>query len=420
MLIGLADRVARGNLCGVAPATACSPAPSAPTKWRCSPFPSFWLGILLIWLFGLHWRVLPTTSAYVPFTADPVAALRNTLLPALTLGLFMAAILTRFVRSAVAAELDRPYIRTARAKGASDGRVLLNHALRNASLPIVTIVGLQLGAFIGGTVITESVFNYPGLGRLVYLAVSTRDYPGRPRRAHVRRRQLRGHQHGCRPRLCGARSAHQGRLDQGGNHEQRLTSTSPARRRGAQPCRPPLGGAALAALPGRAFAAPAEPGAITVGSHFDIVNFDPYAQTTNALILLKNLNAWLIDYDEDLKPQSVGARELRDRAEPRQRQAPHQPERRVPHRQDDHRRGRRLRLRARARSQARLQPCRADERHPGRRQGARQPRGDADAEAADLDDADHRPARRSAGCSIRARTTRRCSRRNRRAPAPIA
>jgi len=140
-------------------------------------FPSFWLGILFIWLFGLHWRLLPTTSEYVPFFSDPAGAFRNTLLPALTLGLFMAAVLTRFVRASLESELARAYVRTARAKGAPESRVLLRHALRNALLPIVTVIGLQLGAFIGGTVVTESVFNYPGLGRLVYLAVSTRDYP---------------------------------------------------------------------------------------------------------------------------------------------------------------------------------------------------------------------------------------------------
>jgi peptide/nickel transport system permease protein len=140
-------------------------------------FPSFWLGIILIWLFGLHFRILPTMSNYVPMFSDPVGAFRNTLLPALTLGLFMAAVLIRFVRSAVSDELAKPYIRAIRAKGASEWTVLLNHALRNAALPIVTIVGLQLGAFIGGAVVTESIFNYPGIGRLVFVAVTSRDYP---------------------------------------------------------------------------------------------------------------------------------------------------------------------------------------------------------------------------------------------------
>ncbi len=140
-------------------------------------FPSFWLGIIFIWFFGLHLKVLPTISRYVPVLEDPAGAVRNTFLPALTLGLFMAAVLIRFVRSAVAEELGKPYIRAARAKGASETSLLINHALRNAALPIVTIVGLQLGAFVGGAVVTESIFNYPGIGRLVFVAVTTRDYP---------------------------------------------------------------------------------------------------------------------------------------------------------------------------------------------------------------------------------------------------
>lgn len=140
-------------------------------------FPSFWLGIIFIWLFGLHFGILPTVSDYVPFLERPGQAIRNTILPALTLGLFMGAVLIRFVRGAVSEELSKPYIRAIRAKGASESTILLGHALRNAALPIVTIIGLQLGAFIGGTVVTESIFNYPGVGRLVFLAVSTRDYP---------------------------------------------------------------------------------------------------------------------------------------------------------------------------------------------------------------------------------------------------
>jgi peptide/nickel transport system permease protein len=140
-------------------------------------FPSFWLGIILIWLFGLHFRILPTSSSYVSVFVAPLAALRNTLMPALTLGLFIAAVLIRFVRSAVAEELAKPYVRAARAKGVADRHILVHHALRNAALPIVTVIGLQIGSFIGGAVVTESIFNYPGLGRLVYVAVTARDYP---------------------------------------------------------------------------------------------------------------------------------------------------------------------------------------------------------------------------------------------------
>ena len=139
--------------------------------------PSFWLGIIFIWFFGLYLRVLPTGSDYVSVFDDPIAALRNTILPALTIGLFIGAVLMRFVRISVEKELERPYVRAAKARGASNARIVLNHALRNAALPIVTVIGLQLGTFIGGAVVTESVFNYPGIGRLVFIAVTTRDYP---------------------------------------------------------------------------------------------------------------------------------------------------------------------------------------------------------------------------------------------------
>lgn len=139
--------------------------------------PSFWVGIIVIWLFGLRFRLLPTASDYVPFFSDPAGAVKNLALPALTLGTFMGAVLMRFVRAAVSQALTEPHVQAARAKGASERRVLFNHGLRNAALPLVTVTGLQLGAFIGGTVVTESIFNYPGIGRLVYTSVVGRDYP---------------------------------------------------------------------------------------------------------------------------------------------------------------------------------------------------------------------------------------------------
>lgn len=139
--------------------------------------PSFWLGIMFIWLLGLELGWFATYSDYVPFFKDPAGAIRNSALPALTLGLFMAAVLLRFVRSAVWDALHEPFIRVVRAKGAPEWRVVTHHALRNALVPIVTVVGLQLGGFVGGTVVTESIFNYPGLGRLVFTSVVARDYP---------------------------------------------------------------------------------------------------------------------------------------------------------------------------------------------------------------------------------------------------
>lgn len=130
--------------------------------------PSFWMGPVLILVFavGLGW--LPVSGR------DGVSSL---LLPALTLGLGMAAILARMVRSAVLDTLNEDYVRTARAKGLPMRTVVWRHALRNALLPIITLLGLQLGALLGGTVITETVFAWPGIGLLVVESIQRRDYP---------------------------------------------------------------------------------------------------------------------------------------------------------------------------------------------------------------------------------------------------
>ncbi len=139
--------------------------------------PTFWLGILLILLFAveLHW--LPSASSYVPFTEAPLAALRNIALPATTLGLYVSGIFARFLRAALLGELQADYVRTARSKGLKEWQVVGSHVMRNAMLPFVTIVGLMLASFVGGTVVTEAVFTYPGLGRLLIQAIGTRDYP---------------------------------------------------------------------------------------------------------------------------------------------------------------------------------------------------------------------------------------------------
>jgi peptide/nickel transport system permease protein len=139
--------------------------------------PTFWVGILLILVFAVGLRLLPSASAYVPFWADPVAMLRNTALPALTLGLYVSGIFARFLRASLVSELRADYVRTARAKGVAARALVLRHALRNALLPFVTVVGLMLASFVGGTVVTEAVFTYPGLGRLLVTAIGTRDYP---------------------------------------------------------------------------------------------------------------------------------------------------------------------------------------------------------------------------------------------------
>lgn len=130
--------------------------------------PNFVLGPLLILLFSVSLGWLPIGGA------DSINAL---LLPALTLGLSLAAILTRMTRAAMLDVLNEAYIVAARARGLSEGRVVLVHALRNAALPIVTTLGLQFGALLGGAVITEAVFGWPGLGQLLIESIHRRDYP---------------------------------------------------------------------------------------------------------------------------------------------------------------------------------------------------------------------------------------------------
>ncbi len=137
--------------------------------------PNFWLGILLILLFALQFPVLPP-GGRVAFDEDAGAALKSLVLPTVTLASGLAAVLTRFVRSALLEVLGEDYVRTARAKGLRQGAVVRRHALRNALIPVVTVLGLQLGRLLGGAVIVESVFAWPGMGRLVVQAITSRDY----------------------------------------------------------------------------------------------------------------------------------------------------------------------------------------------------------------------------------------------------
>ncbi len=139
--------------------------------------PTFWLGILLILLFAVDLRLLPSASAHVPFFENPLEMLRNVALSAITLGTYVSGIFARFLRASLLAELSADYVRTARAKGLPERQVIGSHALSNALLPFVTVVGLMTANFIGGAVVTEAVFTYPGLGRLLVQAISTRDYP---------------------------------------------------------------------------------------------------------------------------------------------------------------------------------------------------------------------------------------------------
>src|SRR5262249_6087681 len=137
--------------------------------------PSFWLGVMLILLFALHWRIFPSIG-YVPLTRDPAGAVRHLVLPALTLGLGLAGALTRMVRSGVLEELGHEYVRTAKAKGLRSSAVINHPILRNALLPAVTVLGVQISVLLGGAVITEQIFAWPGVGQLAVQAVLSRDY----------------------------------------------------------------------------------------------------------------------------------------------------------------------------------------------------------------------------------------------------
>ena len=138
--------------------------------------PNFLIALLLIFLFGVTLRWLPV-SGYTDPLADPVNGLRSLTLPAITLGLALGAVLTRTLRSSLIEALSEDYVRTGRAKGLPEGAIVGRHALKNSLIPVVTVLGLQLGGLIGGAVITEYVFALPGVGRLVVDAVFARDYP---------------------------------------------------------------------------------------------------------------------------------------------------------------------------------------------------------------------------------------------------
>ncbi|WBP95126.1 ABC transporter permease [Mycolicibacterium neoaurum] len=138
--------------------------------------PDFWLGILLISLFSTTLGWLPT-SGYRPLLEDPAGWLRHIILPGLTVGVVAAAIMTRYIRSAVLEVAAMGYVRTARSKGLPPRTVTLRHTVRNALVPILTITGIQLGTILGGVIVVEVVFAWPGIGRLVYTSVAARDYP---------------------------------------------------------------------------------------------------------------------------------------------------------------------------------------------------------------------------------------------------
>jgi peptide/nickel transport system permease protein len=130
--------------------------------------PSYWIGILLILFFSVRLQWLPSSGDYGP---------EYIILPAITLAALLMAVLTRLTRAGMLDVLSEDYVRTARSKGLQEQSVLVRHALRNALIPLITVMGLQLGSLLGGTVIVEQVFAWPGVGRLAINAISSRDYP---------------------------------------------------------------------------------------------------------------------------------------------------------------------------------------------------------------------------------------------------
>ena len=137
--------------------------------------PTFWMGILLLLGFAAAYPIFPL-QGYVGFTRDPTQWLRHLALPAVALGIERAAALTRLVRASFLEELTRDYVRTARSKGLREPSVLRGHVLRNALIPVLTVMGLQLGFLLGGTIVVEQVFGLPGLGRLLLQGIYSRDF----------------------------------------------------------------------------------------------------------------------------------------------------------------------------------------------------------------------------------------------------
>jgi peptide/nickel transport system permease protein len=138
--------------------------------------PTFFLGIVLILVFAVRLKWVPS-GGYVPIQEDPAAHFKSMILPAFTLGFSAAGLLARLVRSSMLDVMRDDYIRTAMAKGLKFRKVVTGHALRNALIPAVTVIGYSLGALLGGAVVTETVFTIPGMGRLVVQSIARRDYP---------------------------------------------------------------------------------------------------------------------------------------------------------------------------------------------------------------------------------------------------
>jgi peptide/nickel transport system permease protein len=130
--------------------------------------PAFWTGILLVLVFAVQWQVLP---------ASGYGSLEHLVLPAVTLAIYSVAVIARLLRSSLIEVLGSDHIRTARAKGLSTPTIVVSHALRHAALPVITVVGLEVGSLLGGAILTEQVFSWPGIGRLTVEAIGNRDFP---------------------------------------------------------------------------------------------------------------------------------------------------------------------------------------------------------------------------------------------------
>jgi peptide/nickel transport system permease protein len=137
--------------------------------------PAFWKGIILIWIFSVHLRWFPAMGYVAPWD-DLWQALWRLVLPALTLGTFFSGLVARIIRSSLLEVLDQDYVKAARARGVRQAALVYKHAMANALIPVVTVIGLQFGTLLGGAVLTETVFAIPGMGRLSVAAILNRDY----------------------------------------------------------------------------------------------------------------------------------------------------------------------------------------------------------------------------------------------------
>ncbi len=175
LLVALAIGVPAGVISATKPGTWADRFVSL-TAFAGISLPSFFLGLLLILFFGLRLGWFPT-SGFSPLLRDPALNLKLLVLPSITLGVAVAAVIARLTRSSLLDVLGREYVTAARGKGLAERVVIRRHALRNALLPVVTIVGLQVGTLLGGAVVTEVIFAIPGVGRLLVANIFARDFP---------------------------------------------------------------------------------------------------------------------------------------------------------------------------------------------------------------------------------------------------